>query len=730
MYWSLENVPWTNMHDLNLDWIVNTMKQTVEQWIAYRLEMNQSYADFTEQIDAWKTEVESNFADLQQYVQDYFDNLDLNESTRYVINQMIESGEFIQVLNPSIVSATEAWLSSHITPTTPAVDDTLTISGAAADAKVTGDTFTTVKTNSLYLHNNITANDDMDTLTEPGYYYKDNGVSVTNGINANMARVLIIKNAANNYAGVQIWFDCINSTFHYRTRRSTSYPWTAWKQVTDSTSSIYYTVEGETEVGGVGVVSGVSGYLNNIDNFNASRSVKQYKCTPGAIIIPEVIGETAATTFGMYFYDVNNRYLSSVVHSTLTAPFTVPANAYYCKIAITDPNATAIHTEKFALHSNLPIAETYNPNIINTLDGRSLAFVYQTGNTITSGRLMLPPNYATTGKKVPLIVFAHGSGGMVSWNSKIGEYGLNDPPDGDYYDYLKYLTDEGFAVFDCYPWTKQVYVPVQTYSPYLMPLHITSYMDGIKYVCSRFNVDIDRVSVVCKSQGGHFGQWAYMQNIFNFKAICLFAPATGIINTSFYMRNARKAITLYTEFDCTDEELNAWIETNSGRSTNALVQSFNAKNKAILLSFCPMTQGVTNSDLTTLYNGSVTAIATTPQWLIDILGPVPTGASNNYALSTHSEFVKNSTVPCKFWAALDDEEAPAYTTYAVYTWLTNGGSDASFRILPTGTGGHHATDNSPLALKQSGTTALGVTYTDMPTAYVEAVEFIRKKRGG
>lgn len=160
MYWSLENVPWTNLHDLNLDWIVNTMKQTVEQWIAYRLEMDGKYADFTTQINSdfddfteqvnsdfdnfttginnWKTLIESEFSDLQTYVQNYFDNLDLNESTRYVINQMIASGEFVEVLNPSIVSAVESWLAEHITPTTPALDDTLTIAGAAADSQAVG----------------------------------------------------------------------------------------------------------------------------------------------------------------------------------------------------------------------------------------------------------------------------------------------------------------------------------------------------------------------------------------------------------------------------------------------------------------------------------------------------------------------------------------------------------------------------------------------------------------
>ena len=145
-YWSLENVPWTNMHDLNLDWIINTMKETVNQWITYQQEMNDNYTEFTGNIEEWKAEIEEDFADLQTYVQTYFDNLDLTAATRTVINDMISSGEFIQVLNPSIVSATESWLASHITPTTPAIDSSLSISGAAADAKATGDAIASTET--------------------------------------------------------------------------------------------------------------------------------------------------------------------------------------------------------------------------------------------------------------------------------------------------------------------------------------------------------------------------------------------------------------------------------------------------------------------------------------------------------------------------------------------------------------------------------------------------------
>ena len=196
MYWSLENVPWTNLHDLNLDWIVNTMKQTVEQWIAYRLEMDGKYADFTTQINSdfddfteqvnsdfdnftaginnWKTLIESEFSDLQTYVQNYFDNQDLNESTRYVINQMIASGEFVEVLNPSIVSTVENWLNEHITPTTPALDNTLTITGAAADSQAAG-----VKIAS--------AGGMLNTEFKIGRWINTNGNVITSGEQTRMA---------------------------------------------------------------------------------------------------------------------------------------------------------------------------------------------------------------------------------------------------------------------------------------------------------------------------------------------------------------------------------------------------------------------------------------------------------------------------------------------------------------------------------------------------------------
>lgn len=80
---------------------------------------------------------------LQSYVNSYFGNLDVQEEINKKLDEMAEDGSLTALLQPFIenqISAdVAAWLQAHITPTSPAVDSSLTVSGAAADAKVTGD---------------------------------------------------------------------------------------------------------------------------------------------------------------------------------------------------------------------------------------------------------------------------------------------------------------------------------------------------------------------------------------------------------------------------------------------------------------------------------------------------------------------------------------------------------------------------------------------------------------
>lgn len=79
------------------------------------------------------------FEELQQFTNDYFENLDVQEEINNKLDKMAMDGSLDALLEPYISTIITNWLDEHITPTTPIIDDTLTISGAAADSKTVGD---------------------------------------------------------------------------------------------------------------------------------------------------------------------------------------------------------------------------------------------------------------------------------------------------------------------------------------------------------------------------------------------------------------------------------------------------------------------------------------------------------------------------------------------------------------------------------------------------------------
>lgn len=116
MSW-LDNYPYTNFHELNLDWILTTVRNIYNEWQTVKSDWN-TYKD---------------------YIDNYFDNLDLSDEVEAVMKKMLLDGSFIAAIQVDMVSAVEQWLANNITPTTPVIDATLSISGAGADSKTTGE---------------------------------------------------------------------------------------------------------------------------------------------------------------------------------------------------------------------------------------------------------------------------------------------------------------------------------------------------------------------------------------------------------------------------------------------------------------------------------------------------------------------------------------------------------------------------------------------------------------
>ena len=140
--------PGTDFHDLNLDWILEQVKNLLTEWGETKEEWetlkgsNEAFVSFiTAQID-----------DFKAYVENYLANLPISDEISAKINAMIDDGTFLELLvDPAVPGepaplneVVEGWLNTHIHEGY-AVDDTLTQAGAAADAKATGDQISDLK---------------------------------------------------------------------------------------------------------------------------------------------------------------------------------------------------------------------------------------------------------------------------------------------------------------------------------------------------------------------------------------------------------------------------------------------------------------------------------------------------------------------------------------------------------------------------------------------------------
>ena len=135
----LYQTPGTNFHDVNLDWIINQVKNCIAEWTATK-------AEWTATQEAW--------TELQQYVQDYFTNLDVDAAISAKIDEMAVDGSLLALIrdtvNMTTVSATQDWLEANVHPETGYVlDDSLTVPLAAAGAEATGKAIANVTSYSV-----------------------------------------------------------------------------------------------------------------------------------------------------------------------------------------------------------------------------------------------------------------------------------------------------------------------------------------------------------------------------------------------------------------------------------------------------------------------------------------------------------------------------------------------------------------------------------------------------
>lgn len=80
-----EQFPYTNFHEMNLDWFLKTFKTLLKEWE----EQKREFADLK---DAWEA--------LRQFVENYFENLDVQQEINNKLQQMADNGELLDILEP------------------------------------------------------------------------------------------------------------------------------------------------------------------------------------------------------------------------------------------------------------------------------------------------------------------------------------------------------------------------------------------------------------------------------------------------------------------------------------------------------------------------------------------------------------------------------------------------------------------------------------------------------
>ena len=131
-----------------------------------------------------------------------------------------------------VADAASAWLGENITqPTDPAIDTSLAVSGAAADSKTVGDVLAT----GVMVRITLAANTDMDTITQPGMYYKAANVTLANapdGSTSSRVRIVVFGGGGGTSI-VQLWFDTTKNETWHRMRSASGNAWRSWQKSAD-----------------------------------------------------------------------------------------------------------------------------------------------------------------------------------------------------------------------------------------------------------------------------------------------------------------------------------------------------------------------------------------------------------------------------------------------------------------------------------------------------------------
>lgn len=92
-----DNFPYTNFHELNLDWLLETTKKALDQYAEMKL---------------WQKDVDDRIADIQEYVDNYFATLDVDQAVRDRLDQLVADGTITGIVRQVVtqyINDSQVW---------------------------------------------------------------------------------------------------------------------------------------------------------------------------------------------------------------------------------------------------------------------------------------------------------------------------------------------------------------------------------------------------------------------------------------------------------------------------------------------------------------------------------------------------------------------------------------------------------------------------------------------
>ena len=454
--------------------------------------------------------------------------------------------------------------------------------------------------------------------------------------------------------------------------------------------------------------------------YTTMRSNLFLNVTPGS----PVVG-TFDNTMDMYEYDENFNFVKT---STILSdvPSIVANNTHYVKFVMTFSEeektiSKLIYNFKIVNDKIEFVKNKYYSNIrryvyaVNYPKGRDVnannvttaAPQYNQEIGYTAGLLKLPKNYTQKGTPVRMIIFCHSSGDYLGFTDT--SFSTN------YADYINYLVDEGYAVYDT--WGHSSFAPVTTTTPhdYGNPDNMACLTAGYKWCIENFNIADDGVFVASKSLGGQSaGNLCFSTNGIPVLAAGLLAPALSVLKRGVGYKPEERLENAWA-FDMEGDYETILSTVGSGTVganlpiEDAAYKNLIKQNADKFMAYTPMWNGLVNANINDLCEWSFNQ------------------GQGDVVLANWENLVRVCPTPIKIWVAVDDTTTPHSISYNFIKTLKNGGCLAEIRSLPENTGGHHAVDTDANALKvELINTRLGIEYSNVPLAYVELVNWFRR----